>query len=81
MIIFCLHHQLLQHDIKTELKPHKRNCILKYIFHFQNINSISKLVCNAEIGKGDWCKQKSVYVKKSSLIARAEIIMFARIYA
>lgn len=25
--------------------------------------------------------RKSVYVKKSSLIARAEIIMFARIYA
>lgn len=53
MIIFCLHHQLLQHDIKTDLKPHKLNCILKYIFHFQNINSISKLVSNAEIGKGD----------------------------
>lgn len=57
IFIFCLHHQLLQHNVKTDLNPHKQNHIIKYIFHFQNIQSISiwlvsiQLVSNAEIAR------------------------------
>lgn len=56
-IFFCLHHQLLQHNVKTDLNPHKQNHIIKYIFHFQNIQSISiwlvsiQLVSNAKIAR------------------------------
>lgn len=28
IFFFCLHHQLLQHNVKTDLNPHKQNHII-----------------------------------------------------